>query len=370
MKKEIRTIGAIALAAAMMMGMQTTAFAQESDDSAAVGTTAVITDVFTISDGDSAANLPAATFEYSIAAGTGAAATATTPKISDGIGTPTVNNAVHAATASGVTEDRQDVEFDFSGVSFTEAGIYRYTVSQTKGESNVSEDIEADVDNNGAGSYFLDVYVQKDGGNFTPFAYVLSKDGAIENEAGEDGTTANYASKVDTITNEYTTYDLTVSKTIIGDMAANSFAFQIEVDGVPADVIIRQDGEDNAESENYTLTADLGNEQSTVITGLPSTVSYQIQEAVNQLEGYQVEVSDSNESAAEYNWIGDEGSAEAYGNSASVIGKQDVTVGFTNTLNNISPTGLVMRYAPYILILAAGIVIAIIATRKKSRDDD
>ena len=382
MKKQVKTIGAIALAAVMMMGMQVSAFAAETEGNAAEteGNAAAesvdvysptITSVFRTSEGDNAANLPAVTFNYSIAAGTAQAATDSTPKINAGIGEPGVNSAVHAKTESGDTEDEQDVTFDFSGVNFSEAGIYRYNVTETLGESTVADDITIDVDNENTGAYILDVYVQKENGGFTPFAYVLSKDGAMTEAFGDDETTATYTNKVDRITNEYTTYDLTVSKTIIGDMAANSFDFTIDLAGVPADVIFRQDNTDKSGDGDITLNANLGNEQSTTITGLPSTVSYKIQEAVNQLEGYQVEVADNNESAgAQYNWIGDEGSAEAFGSSeAAVIGKFDTTVDYTNTLNNISPTGLVLRYAPYILILAAGIALVVIAVRRKSRED-
>ena len=385
MKKQVKTIGAVALAAVMMMGMQVSAFAAETEGNAAEteGNAAAesvdvysptITSVFRTSEGDNAANLPAVTFNYSIAAGTAQAATDSTPKINAGVGVPGVNSAVHLKTESGDTEDEQDVTFDFSGVNFSEAGIYRYNVTETLGESTVADDITIDVDNENTGAYILDVYVQKENGGFTPFAYVLSKDGEITGlteTPEEDTTTATYQNKVDRITNEYTTYDLTVSKTIIGDMAANSFDFTIDLAGVPADVIFRQEDTDFEGGADVALTAKLGNEQNTTITGLPSTVSYKIQEAVNQLEGYQVEVAVNNESAgAQYNWIGDEGSAEAFGSSeAAVIGKFDTKVDYTNTLNNISPTGLVLRYAPYILILAAGIALVVIAVRRKSRED-
>ena len=186
-----------------------------------------------------------------------------------------------------------------------------------------------------------------------------SKDGAVER-------TADYStSKISSITNEYTTYDLTVSKYIKGAMAANSFAFSVNVSNVPADVFIKQD--DNAAvagSGSNGFTAELGNEKSTVIKGLPSKAAYTIQEGVNQIEGYSVEVADDHNAA--YDWIG----TSHFGSEvATVMGQNDANVAFTNTLMTISPTGVVMRFAPYMMILGAGIALVMVSRRRKAEQE-
>ena len=370
----IKKISVIALAAAMMTGMSMTAFADDTFDENIVGgagSSVTFNNVFTVSEDDSAVNLPAAVFNYTIAPGTGAAATADSPLIRDGLAGATIGSAVHAATEADVTESTVGVTADFSQVNFEEAGIYRYSVTETEVVSNVSADIEIDVDNENLGTYIMDVYVKRDGEDFAPYAYILSKDGSIEDyTSGEGSAAVEYSNKIDTITNEYTTYDLTVSKEIIGDLAANSFAFTIGLANVPADVIFEQDGENYTGNSSYSLEADLADGQSTVIKGLPSTVSYKIEEAVNQLEGYKVEVADSNENAGEYNWIGEDGSAEAFGGSATIIGKADTRVDFTNTLNNISPTGLVLRFAPFALILGFGVILLVISRRRRNLEEE
>ena len=46
------------------------------------------------------------------------------------------------------------------------------------------------------------------------------------------------------------------------------------------------------------------------------------------------------------------------------------TIIFTNRLTEISPTGYVTRYAPYALILIAGIVLLIVAKKKKPVEEE
>jgi hypothetical protein len=380
----MKKLSALVLALALLLTVCAGAMAEDPansiDDTSLVGAegnTVSWTDTFRISSGDNAQNLPAATFNYAIAPGTGAAATATTPLIKDGLAGATISNAEHAATASGTTTDSVLVTADFTNVTFTEAGIYRYNVTETLGTTNVPNDIDIDVNNSNHGTYTLDVYVKRDGEAFKIYGYVLAKvEAEITYDNSKDPQTVVYGNKVQEIINEYTTYDLTVSKTIVGDMAANEFNFTISLTNVPTDVIFTQtkDGAtaDNTGAASYTLTATLSNGETTVIKGLPSAVTYAIREAVNQLEGYTVTVSDNNPNKGDYGWIVENAisttSLEATENGNPVvttIGENDTTVAFTNTLKSISPTGVVLRVAPYILILGAGLALLVLSHKRR-----
>jgi hypothetical protein len=296
------------------------------------------------------------------------AATSTSPLIKAGIGSPSISDAVHDSTEVGDLEDVVDVTVDFSKVGFSEAGIYRYAVTEKLAASSAMEDIAIDTDNGNDGEFFLDVYVEKNGTGFKPFSYILTSTAetpSLSNAEGDKERTATYASKIGSITNEYTTYDLTVSKSIVGAMAANDFAFSINISNVPADVYIAQDA--NAAvigSESNSFSARLGDKDSTVIKGLPSKAAYAIQEEVEQIEGYSVEVADSNN--AVYNWIG---TSHFGSETATAMGKADANVAFTNTLMTISPTGVVMRFAPYMMILGAGIALVMVSRRRKAEQE-
>lgn len=377
-KTNLRKITAIAITATTILAMGATVFAADTEDNyEGVGWSTTFQNVFTVSAGDDAGNLPAAIFDYEIAPGTGRAATANSPKINDGVEGATINDAVHGATGSKVTTSSVDVTASFENCEFEEAGIYRYTITETLGESNVTQDIVIDVNNDNSGSYILDVYVKRDGDEFEPYAYVMSKNDISGYDNSKDPQTVTYDEndKIDTITNEYTTYNLTISKTIKGDLAANDFAFTIALANLPTDVIFTQDGNDNTGAESYTLSATLANNGVTEIKGLPSSAKYQIQEAVNQLEGYKVEVKVNNEKDNDYSWIlkdnQSNGEAEAFGKTVdTTIGKADASVAFTNTLASISPTGIILRFAPYLAILGAGLALGILLVIRKRRRED
>ncbi len=364
----ILTTAMLTAAMAVPVLAETNGFANANENAWQVS----FTDTFTISQGDDANNLPAATFDYEIAPGMGAAATANTPKINAGILGASISDAAHPATEAGKTSDSQTVTADFSRCTFSSAGIYRYIITESSEvDSNVSEDIVIDIDNRNTGSYVMDVYVKKSGNGFTPYTYIMSKSGSIASwEKGEDPDQVGYADKISTITNEYTTYNLTIDKKIKGDLAANSFDFTIVLENLPEDVNFLHDENANTGKTSYELRATLGNNESTVIKGLPSTATYKVQEAVNQLEGYTVRVEDNNVNKGSYEWIGTDGAAEAFGNaSATVLGKADTAIGFTNQLNSISPTGVVLRFGPYLLMFAAGAALFILAMRRRKSED-
>ena len=175
---------------------------------------------------------------------------------------------------------------------------------------------------------------------------------------------------------------MTVTKQITGagaDMTAK-FPFTVSLEGEMGSANIATEGTGEAISEfglnedgSATVTGTLGHEASLTIKGLPITVGFSIKETNNTRETYKATAAAVN---VEDSTLAEEADLEGDGHEVVVLtdgaiakasGAIDITV--TNDLAAISPTGVVLRYAPYLLILAAGIVIFLVSRRRRDKED-
>lgn len=361
---------------------------------------------------DANANVPNVTFNFSIAPGAAVNASADNQKIYAGIGTPVIGVAGEGSvtqggavftpndtTTSGTPTDEDDntqkyaekeMTVDFSSISFTAPGIYRYIITEMASTAS-------GITNDTVSTRTLDVYVQYENTapEEDPPVYSDNKlevSGYVIYNGTQDFSEGN---KSDGFTNTYTTYDLTLAKTVTGNQGDRDkfFKFTVEISnavpGTVYDVVIPDDGPaeaDLAEGESLgdpgrnvnlseltvgkpeepnttgsvTATYYLKHGQSIVIQGLTAGTKYTITEADYSGDGYSTTNTDN---------TGD--GANGKTTSQKDMPGDDHTVTFTNNKQGTVPTGILLETAPYLIlgaVVVAGLVVLFATRRRRSRE--
>ena len=331
------------------------------------------------------ANVPNATFAFTVAPGTAIAATENRVAVLAGIGTPTIADVTFAptdSTTAGLPSDTdtatagqqyatQTAKVDFSGISFTEPGIYRYIVTETATTNQ-------GVTNDESETRTLDVYVTDNDGALEVSSYVLHT-GTDAPAAGADKGSADVSNTGDKLgdksagyTNTYDTSNLTFSKTVSGNQASRDkyFAFTVTISGAVAGTVYDVDltkadvnisanpndattciGNAVTQPQRLTVPADgtvtqvfyLQHGQEITIKGLAKGTEYAVTE---NPEDYKQTAPD---------------------NASGTIVSEDVTAAFTNTRSGVIPTGVLLTVAPFAAIMAVGAVGILVMVGKKRK---
>lgn len=283
-----------------------------------------------------------------------------------------VFNAGESVSSGKITKS---VTLDFSAVDFPAPGIYRYKVTETFVDSATNPDI-----NNGSNpDRYIDVTVAnemnegKPTGKLVITGYtMLASDAALTynsdtREYSYEGINSNAKNKgYEDAT--YTTYDLTLDKVVAGNMGSQNETFYFTINFT--------DGDENEKfsygNKEYTFdqsgNVSISNIELTdaaepiCITGLPSDVKYTIVENIEQSKGYEttatvngtdatVTPADSTQTVAEQN--------KSQSTDAVVV---------TNTKTAVSPTGIVMNVAPYVLLVVVAAAGCFVFLRKRRED--
>lgn len=347
------------------------------------------------------ANVPNVEFEFEIKAGTAVAATGDSPAIyagivqqeGDAVTAPTVEkakfsyNTHHASTVVGLPTDdgeptgnkkyaTETVTVDFTGISFTAPGIYRYIITET--DSTAS----GIITNDAVSTRTLDVYVQykNTASEGEPPDYSESElevSGYVLYNGTENFSDAN---KSDGFTNTYTTYDLTLTKNVTGNQGDRDkyFAFTVNITGAVEGTVYTVDFPDTENSPNNTadsLTVGEGGSvsatyylkhgQSIVIQGLTKDTKYTISETSYSTDGYTtsntVKVGEGQADA----------STEPLTTGEKTMGTGDNIVTFTNSKSGTVPTGILLETAPYLIlgaVVVAGLVVLFATRRRRTRE--
>ncbi len=423
----LKRIGAVALAVAVSLTMGTAAFAADTGViTPAEGNTLKITkEILVYNDENITVYGPGVTFNYGIEPATlDEAATVTDtegksitvkPGVADGVNLTADSKAefeknkpinVTANNPASITDTiTATVVLD----KFTAAGVYRYKITEQKPSDFVPVGLtrpEGYKD-----TRFLDVYIANDGDGLKISGYVLfladdatmningrtaasnqitgkttgfvdNYDKDIDGEAGTEGTGMG---------DKYYTYNYTINKTIAGSLADKTHAFPFSVATAGA-----------VEGQNFTasttgttlggitggkaaigtaVTANLADGNELAIKGLPANTTVEVTETNNAPDAYTVGAVDAlgtTEKVLVEDTVVQNGktaktaanAVSAYANNMTT--KPDASLGtttFTNTLDEVSPTNVVMRFAPYLFILGAAIVLLVLMRRRKAHNE-
>ncbi len=288
---------------------------------------------------------------------------------------------------------------------FERAGVYRYKITETTNVTPESVGITRDATGYDATRY-LDLYVgNKTGGGFEVLGAVIfkttntqagteGKDSITTTtekttgfEPGTDGTPGTTDYTNDTTVDRYFTYNVEVKKTTSGALAdkTNDFPFEITITGDKAATIVADYAATgatyvgtvpttiNVNTTPVVLTPALSDGDSVKITGLPIGTTVLVKETNNTPDKYVPTIdTQTGFTGLELTVTAalDTNESTQLKTSPEITDKtQNSVIGLTNTIQTISPTGVVMRFAPFAIILAAGCMLLLVARKRREAED-
>ncbi len=362
-------------------------------------------------------NAPNITYNYAITAGEGDITITdkdgVTANTKQGVGTPTITASVSWTSSetiqtspTGNHTNKKPITISFSGVTFAAAGVYRYIITESLA-SGFTYATSGVTDGAITTSRYLDVYVRDAQGTETErqiYGYVLfqsvpahhtansSTDSDVTAAVKTTGFVADTGTDGSTqlTADSYYTYNVTISKTLVNDSAMSTHQFpfsvtfanstitqNIDIIGTVTGPATAADVE-NRSIDNVTVNPQIADGGTAVYTGVPVGTRVTVYET-NNVTGttYKSEgkftAAETNDTDAAVNVItsnANSNNAIVASTTAGTAATANKTIRFTNTLELISPTGYVARYAPYALILLAGIVMLVIAIKRKGHKEE
>ena len=391
MKKYFGKIGALVLAGVMAMAMSVTAFAAvNGSDSLGSGNIVTIKDVLKVYNPDeTSVYAPDVTFHYSITAGTGGATVTDENDVQAIVlagnwsgtnsneteiavsGEPSITESVAYTRDNTLVADDEGaanekiITVNFENVTFPKPGIYRYEITRTTTDTyNVLESKE------NVRRYF-DVYVKEENSTCTIYGYILHD---ISGDISKTSTT-----KYNNFTSEYKTSNLTVGKTLVNDATMNGHQFPFSVSFVntknahiKVDPNQGADGKATATAMNAGATTSaptIANEGIVKYIGIPNGFTSTVYET-NDVTGttYKSEATaDNTVNAKNIIWTTEGGANKSNNATTFAATNETKAIAFKNTLEVISPTGLFLRFTPFLVIIGAAVLLLLVSRRRGTK---
>lgn len=343
-------------------------------------------------------------------------------------------NADTLTASTDGTANYKYLTIDFSNVVFTKPGVYRYEITEsldtgdTYATSGVTETIDDDGTTQTAGSKtrYLDVYVQpsdtfvdgKTADEWDIYGYVCSyNDESIDPD--DDTTTTGsvktngFVAATEVINpgeaNEethnisadaYYTFNVTISKDLEGDAYSKSHKFPVNVElanstitenvklGSVTSGTVTDYTHDSATFANNGLGGLMliADEGSIKLTGIPcgtavnvyetndvTGVTYSTTLTVDGTAGTAKSISSTSTPSSYVAYVEKAYNSNLGELNAPTANKDDDTahtIVIKNVFETISPTGVIIRSAPYMLLFAAGVVLLVVVRHGKKNEEE
>jgi hypothetical protein len=283
------------------------------------------------------------------------------------------------------------VNIDLS--KFTKPGVFRYQITDT---TPISDLYAAGITRQATYKTvrYLDVFIKNGTSGLAVSGYALSQnnDGSA---AVKDGGFDNASEVTPTggeNTDVYNTYNVRIEKKVTGDMGDkfHDFPFAVAVSNSGLYYYSTKDSTNNGTAVNgATVNATLKDGEILYIRGLNPRATIGVTETNNTADEYSVKIEGKADTLAASAWTTLSAAAPVAGGNTAALAAGAVStyitansatnvsatgaatnyrnVRFTNDLASISPTGVVLRYTPFILLLAGACVLVLVAYRSKAK---
>lgn len=310
--------------------------------------------------------------------------------------TVTTGSIVYGSTAnpadgtqpysSDGTAFTKEITLYFDMTAFENPGIYRYKLTDTTDIADLyAAGIvrPADYDN----ELYLDVYVENsDNGLTVSAARLVPANDSITTETQKTGGFDG---------DEYYTFDFELSKKVVGSMGdkTHPFEFTITVDNNGLTYFrdkIDTDGDNvtaPVATSETSITVSLKDGESFKLYGLCDKAKVNVKEKNDTSDTYTVTVTSPDKADA---WVTQDVAPSgelAMANESQPISTYDdknsaanvsttpeanpvEKVEFENKLDSVSPTGLALRYGPFVLLLAGAVCFFIVGRKRKETKEE
>ena len=302
-----------------------------------------------------------------------------------------------SSKVTGVDSNGQEVKqyltvsIDLS--KFTKPGVFRYQITDT---TPISDLYAAGITR--PATYktvrYLDVFIKNGTSGLAVSGYALSQnnDGSAAVKDGGFDSASEVTPTGGENTDVYNTYNVRIEKKVTGDMGDKNhdFPFAVAVDNSGLYYYSTKDSTNNGTAINSaSVDSTLKDGQILSIRGPNPRATIGVTETNNTSDEYSVKIEGKADTAPASAWTILSPAAQVAGGNTAALAAGAVStyatansatnvsatgaatnyrnVRFTNDLASISPTGVVLRYTPFILLLAGACVLVLVAYRSKAK---